>query len=103
MAERYTMDDNGEAHVCSDLLTWARWMENADRHICKTETENGVTISTVFLGLNHSFYDVGQLLFETMIFGGDHDQYQERYATKQEAIEGHMWAVKLVAGLEEAK
>ena len=31
-----------------------------------------------------------------MIFGGEHDQYQERYSTWDEAIEGHKNACKLV-------
>ena len=38
------------------------------------------------------------ILFETMIFGGEHDQYQERYATREEAVEGHARAVAPVTG-----
>lgn len=48
-------------------------------------------ISTVFLGTMH----IGGL-FETMIFGGEHDQYQDRYYTKEAALEGHKKAIEKV-------
>ena len=57
---------------------------------------DGVTISTVFLGLDHAWGDGPPLLFETMIFGGSHDQYQERYSSKKEALAGHKQAVAMV-------
>lgn len=57
--------------------------------------EQGVFVSTVFMGLNHSFDLDRPLWFETMIFGGKHDQYQERYETLDEAEAGHKRAVKL--------
>jgi len=49
-------------------------------------------ISTVWLGLDHAFHFEGDqtpIIFETMIFGGAHDQYQERYATEEQARDGH--------------
>jgi len=56
-----------------------------------------VMVSTVHLGMNHNFMNDGPpLIFETMIFGGKHDQYQERYATKEQAEEGHREALRLV-------
>lgn len=55
-------------------------------------------ISTVWLGLDHGWYSDVPIIFETMIFGGDENDplsnYQERYATKQEALLGHALAVK---------
>ena len=35
-------------------------------------------------------------IFETMIFGGEHDQWQDRYATWDQAVEGHKAAVNMV-------
>lgn len=93
---RYILDEQGNPQPCEDLLTWAKWHEGADRQICKTEAEDGTLVSTVFLGLNHAFHDGPPLLFETMIFGGAHDLYQDRYATKAEAIEGHERAVAML-------
>lgn len=53
------------------------------------------TISTVFLPVNHGFGDK-DLWFETMIFGGEHGGYQERYETYEQAERGHVKAVLLV-------
>ena len=73
-------------------------METADRHVAQT-TLGKVRVSTIFLGLDHSFIYGKKhkpILFETMIFGGKHDGYQERYAIWEEAEEGHKKAVELV-------
>ena len=64
-----------------DLMTWAHWLgERENRRVDFTETDKGF-VSTVFLGLDHSFFDYSlPLLFETMIFapGLDCDQEQHR-------------------------
>jgi hypothetical protein len=66
---------------CPDLMEWGQWMQTADRHVDKTMVGD-VKVSTVFLGLDHRFGDEDRpILFETMIFGGEHDQFQERYDT----------------------
>lgn len=50
-------------------------------------------VSTVWLGIDHAFYygdaDVKPLIFETLIFGGEHDQEMFRWATEEEATKGH--------------
>ena len=71
-----------------DTLTWARWFSTAERRVAYTEFTNEVSVSTVFLGLDHNFFGCPPLLFETMIFGADED-YQERYATWDAAAAGH--------------
>lgn len=59
------------------------------------ELENDVNVSTVFLRLDHNFFGEGPpILFETMIFGGPLDGYQLRYATWEEAEEGHEKAIE---------
>lgn len=78
-----------------DLMKWAEWFETAERHVAD-ETIDGVRVSTVFLGLDHSFGEGKPILFETMIFGGEHDQYQDRCSTWKEAEEMHKKAVALV-------
>lgn len=78
-----------------DLLKWGKWMEGAERHIAKTEVKD-IRVSTVFLGLNHCFGGEGPpLVFETMIFGGEHHDYQERCSTWEEAVAMHDQAVEL--------
>lgn len=61
-----------------------------------SELPNDVRVSTIFLGTNHAFFGGTPILFETMIFGGEHDEYQERYATWEEAEAGHQRAIDLV-------
>ena len=78
-----------------DVVVWGRWFETAKRHVNQTELPNNVRVSTVFLGIDHSFDGGVPILFGTMIFGGEHDEYQERYATWEEAEVGHQRAVKL--------
>ena len=53
-------------------------------------------VSTVFLGMDHSWGDGPPILFETMIFGGPNDQHQDRCSTWEEAEEMHKKAVDLV-------
>jgi len=38
-----------------------------------------------------------------MIQGGEHDMYQERYSTWEEAEKGHEKAIRIVFGVEEDK
>lgn len=90
--------ENGAVRREDDLMIWAEFMEKDNRRIERTEIGD-VSISTVFLGLDHSFNEEAiPVLFETMIFGGDHDGYQERYTDIENAKIGHEKAVKLVKG-----
>jgi len=77
-----------------DLIEWAKWFQSADRIVEQTEIGD-VKISTVFLGMDHGFTS-GAEIFETMIFGGDDDGYTDRYATWDEAVEGHKFACQKV-------
>ena len=79
---------------CEDLMKWCKWFESADRHVAKSGNDS-VQISTVFLGINHQFCGGVPVLFETMIFGGEHHDYQERYETWEQAEKGHKRACKL--------
>ena len=77
--------------------------KKVDRQIANT-VKDGVRVSTIFLGIDHSLGGGPPLLFETMIFGGEHDQDQWRHATYDEAEKGHKLAC-IVAGIlsEEGK
>ena len=66
-----------------------------ERTICR-DTFGDVLVSTVFLSFDHSFGGDVPVLFETMIFEGEHDSYQKRYKTYDDAIEGHKVACDLV-------
>jgi hypothetical protein len=77
-----------------DLLKWAVWFESADRHVKQT-IQDDVTISTVFLGLDHGWGDGPPVLYETMVFGL-YIEDQWRYSTWKEAEEGHDEVVKKI-------
>jgi hypothetical protein len=52
-------------------------------------------ISTVWLGINHQFWQKGPpLIFETMVFKGEErealDDFTKHYSTEEEAEEGHL-------------
>lgn len=98
MGRYYVLDQNLEARQV-DVRDWAVWFETADRTVAKTDVGE-VTISTVFLGLDHSFTDSGlPVLYETMVFGGALDEYQWRYSSREAALAGHERVVaKVKAG-----
>ena len=87
MNDQYILKDKKPV-ACDDLLEWGEFMQSGERTVAKSE-KGEVRVSTVFLGLDHSFGSGDPLLFETMIFGGEHDQDCERYCTWEEAEAGH--------------
>ena len=95
---KYILDPAGLPERCDDVLRWALWYEIADRHIAATLVEPGnIRVSTVFLALDHDFSFHGPpILWETMVFGGAHNQYQRRYATREQALAGHTETVLMV-------
>jgi hypothetical protein len=99
MSDKYIMKDDGTIVPEPDTLKWAQWFESNRRHVLDDYLPDGVRVSTVFLGLDHNFGFGGlPILFETMIFGGEHDSYQDRYSTREEAVIGHAKALALAKG-----
>lgn len=86
----------GREIVPTNAKEWAEWFETADRHV-RNNSKGSIQVSTVFLGLDHNYSQKGPpILFETMIFGGKYDQEMRRYATWEEAEEGHKEMCELV-------
>jgi len=82
------------------LKEWATTFEADDNHV-GDDTVKGVRVSTVYLGLDHSFGMGGPpLIFETMVFGGPHDQHTARYATEEQARDGH---ARVLAAIREGR
>lgn len=79
-----------------DIIKWAQWYEKANRHVKNDMLPGDIHVSTVFLAIDHSYFGGTPQLFETMIFGGEHNEYCERYATWEEAEAGHQRAIELV-------
>lgn len=112
----YILEDG--APVPTDMLTWARWFDDAcKRIVCRTGLTRGgeeltlspnvrtdpsemyVCVSTVFLGMDHSFAwsPTGPaILYETMVYLADGEFLapQWRYATADAARAMH---VRIVA------
>jgi hypothetical protein len=89
------------------VMAWAQWFETADRRVARTVMLDGSEVSTVFLGLDHSFGDGPPQLFETCVFLHEDtepgtvsrfasgrtlqaSEVTQRYATWAEAEVGHM-------------
>jgi hypothetical protein len=79
-----------------DIREWARQFDD-DQRLVQRDEYGDITVSTVFLGIDHSFGEGRPLLFETMIFGGEHDGYQTRCSTWDEAVEQHKIACVIVS------
>lgn len=80
-----------------------RWVELSGDDLYRTvavDQVGTVTISTVWLGLDHS---VGiwsaREIFESMVFGGERDQDCCRYSSEAAALAGHAQIVASVGGL----
>lgn len=91
----------GKTPVESNLFEYCAWSVDFNKMIVEKTKIGDIEVSTVFLGLDHSFSPekTGPILFETMIFGGEAEGYQERYATYEEAEQGHKKACDMVLGM----
>jgi|SRR5215831_252787 len=92
----FVLDANDFAHPEPNVYRWSQWMERSQKdgsRIVAQDRIGDVFVSTVFLGLSFD----GDL-WETMIFGGPHDQYQRRYQSKHDAERGHTFALQLATG-----
>jgi hypothetical protein len=96
----YILDENNKP-IRSTIVDCGEWLEeNPERKAVKQENVNDdIHVSTVFLGLDHAMpweKDKTPILWETMIFGGEYDQYQYRYSSYQDALEGHQKAINFI-------
>lgn len=112
---------NGIAIPEPDVVKWGKWYSRDDsRRVALTEIHH-CTVSTVFLGLDHNFYN-GEfpVLYETMVFRGEMSQKtiddgssvpfedpedgspqeewgdMRRYSLRCEALAGHHEVVRLI-------
>lgn len=108
--DKYILDDKGDVIPCDDLMEWAGWFETSkDKRKVAYDEVGDHYVSTVFLGLDHSFGRGEPLLFETMVFEKEKttkkfagkkmtfheslDGFSDRYHTKEEAVAGHKFVV----------
>jgi len=97
MGHLYRLDGHNTVPVES-AEEWAQaFSDRKKRRVARTELGT-VVVSTVFLGIDHGFGTGRPVLFETMVFGGEHDEYQERCCTWDEAEAMHARVVGMVRG-----
>ncbi len=89
MMGMYILDEDRNPVRCDDIGKWGELQRDPEKRRVARSEFGPVSVSTVFLGMDHSFGGGLPVLFETMIFGGKHDGYQERYHTWKEAEAGH--------------
>lgn len=95
MTERFWILDGHEVKPVRNMDAWVA--SGGVRHVDDTEIGDA-RISTVFLGIDHSHGFGPPLLFETMIFGGVHNEYQARCSTWEQAETQHATACAMVRG-----
>lgn len=78
--------------------TFEEWYEfiNSEHRVIQQDNVDEIFVSTVFLGISVLFHSNNPMFFETMIFGREPDNYQERYNTYDEAVAGHQKALDMV-------
>ena len=87
----YMLKD-GQIVRTTDFLQWAAWREEFNPTIAATRLSSlGLTVSTVFLGIDHNMQSKGSpILFEAAVFKDDGEtDITARYATASEARKGH--------------
>lgn len=94
----------GKRPVPAPLRTWGRWFEGkprkpSKRRVAETWLPSKIRVSSVFLGIDHSFGRGSAQLFETMTFEGLRDVECYRAATWGECLRHHQRAVKRARGM----
>lgn len=103
MSDWYILDENKKPVKCNDHIERHKWIQSLPEDqrtgigcIVDKWHGDGVSVSTVFLGLDHGWRSEVPVVFETMIFGGERDEDCERYATWEDAKAGHAKIVEEV-------
>jgi len=100
----YKLDENNQPIPCENHSEYFAWHQTIPKEkatgiglqLAKTQVTEDVSVSTVFLGTNHT-YDCGPPeLWETMVFGGEQDESCYRYRSHDDAIQGHHRIVEQV-------
>jgi hypothetical protein len=97
----WLLGDDNIPVTCDEIEIWARWIGQEERRIIGRTTIQDTLVSTVFTPRIALIGDPElPYLFETMILGGLHHGWTNRYKTWEEALLGHDNAVKLVQELQ---
>ncbi len=98
----YTLNAQGEAVICHDLVKWGLWFATAKRTVGVTSVGR-YTVSSVFMGID---FNVGAdpsspVLWETALFLDDNIIHVDRCSGNREQAEAlHANAVTIVSNPE---
>lgn len=112
MIGSYILDENHQPVLAASSMEWSQWMfdnEGANKTVGKTDCQArdvrsgqecrvDVSVSTVFLGIDHGFGRGISKWFETMIFGSNvYCDRCWRCETWEEAVSQHQMVLDLLA------
>lgn len=102
MSWYYVLNPDHTVRPTDDVMEWGKQhADMSNRRVGFDKLDGEVEVSTVFLGTDHAFGGGPPLLFETMVFGGPHSDWQDRYHTWDEAESAHKRIVaNLLAGAD---
>lgn len=90
------------------VITRERWCELIEMpgysQLWTRTFDETITISTIWLGMNHNFGQGEAMIFETQVFEVQEFEEparsvrQERYATEEDALKGHFHLVAVFEG-----
>jgi len=97
--KRYVLSKDGETPIEStNDDEWGLFMWDVSNRRVALETINGITISTIFLGIDHSYFGGSPILWETMVFDEKMiNQKEDRCSGNREQAEAmHIKMVEFV-------
>jgi hypothetical protein len=90
MSDWYELIGQTAVRIEGDIIECAMRFEAMDRRVAETKVLGMCCVSTIFLGLDHSWHGGPPVLFETMAFWrGEHGYEQTRSSTWLEAQKQH--------------
>lgn len=93
--------ENGQVVAEPDPRKFSVWFATADRQVALTRIGE-VSISTVFLAINHNHSMEGPpILWETLISGGPKHGHFMRYSSLTDALAGHKQAVEMCGSVKD--
>jgi hypothetical protein len=95
--ETYVLDNTGDPVREPDIVKWGAFLASDAKLLRQDILPNGTRVSTIFTGIGIDSFSPPRL-WETMIFGGTRDRYQDRYSSREDALAGHEKALALASG-----
>jgi len=92
MPKFYILDADNNPVGTDDVHEWVEFRRSQPGGLPRVAEDfvGDVYVSTIFLGIDHNYWDEGPpIVFETMVFGGKLERTMARYATYEEAKQGH--------------